>query len=258
MIVPNQPKCVIPNPKQISCDYNGKSIKELLKGNSTDSISLYKNITVDNIEKYKNEIQWFYLTIYNKNILNPDVAKRFVKNIYWNTLIARNDFDTSLLNKCGQYINWHDWEIYDNNWITEAHLWENIRYIQKSFGSEIWYPISEYMNLSSKFLQKFTQNMDWEALLSGHNDKIEWTEQKIIDNIGSIRKCEIECYRDNPYFDYHKFSEHFLNKCYKLLPWTKILSQNDGRKFSKKFVKTHRKFFNDNNLLLLLRQYNWL
>jgi hypothetical protein len=100
------------------------------------------------IEKYKNKLDWFYISRSQK--LNKNFIIKYHENLYWSEIGASQILDNELINMFHYKLNWMDISYCQK-------LSENI--IIKYKNNVNWFGISKCQKLSEEFIDKYSTRL---------------------------------------------------------------------------------------------------
>lgn len=178
----------------------------------------------DFINKYKDEIDWHMLSIYQT--FTPDFFKKFSTYIDWETASSYQRFTINILEKFKYYINW-DLVSSRNDFLTPEML--------EIFSEQIKWNYVNITDFSDNFLDKYKDKINWSNVTFTNIDRYE-------DYIEYLDWVKLSYSKD--------LSEDFMRKYQDLLDWDLLSSHQEMSKdfikeFSDRVNMNSRIFFND-------------
>ena len=179
------------------------------------SNSQYQKLSKDFIKKYKDYVNWDFISAFQK--LSEDFIEKYKDYINWYFISQYQKLSENFIEKHKDYVNWHNISVLQK-------LSED--FIERHKNKVNWHNISKFQKLSEFFIEKFKYKVNWdsistyqklsESFIKRYKDYVDW---KWISTYQKLSESFIERYKDYVNWDlisnYQKLSPAFRKK-YKL------------------------------------------
>lgn len=159
------------------------------------------NLTEDFIREFYTQINWNYLSYFQKN-LSEDILNDFMYLWNWYYILQNIKVSEKQLRAIAEYVQ--KLEIVNNMWrvisVTQKLSEDFIREYQRYIS---WHEVSRYQKLSESFIEEFSHEVDWYNISRYQT----LSEDFIKSNIHKMRPHDI--------VKYQKLSDKFVVKHFK-------------------------------------------